>query len=272
MRNVLRTRGLTCCCLTIATLLVAARPAFSQTEPERLSPLGSKADATASAATVPLPEFSKLFSDIVGDFRHLPSRDTAVLLGIGAGAAVAGHRADVSSSRALSSSNGLHEALESGQTIGGMPFQLGVAVAAYAIGRQAGSSRATKVGAELIRAQVLSEATTYAIKAVANRTRPDGTARSFPSGHSSSAFASATVLQRNFGWKIGIPAYAVATYVAASRIQMERHYLSDVIFGAAMGIAAGRTVTVGRGSARFAMAPLVVPGGGAIGFDWAGNR
>lgn len=149
---------------------------------------------------------------------------------------------------------------------------LGVAVAAYAIGRQAGSSRAARIGSELIRAQILSEATTYAIKAVANRTRPDGTPRGFPSGHSSSAFASATVLQRNFGWKVGIPAYAMATYVAASRIQMEKHYLSDVIFGAAMGIAAGRTVTVGRGSARFAMAPLVVPGGGGIGFDWAGNR
>ena len=39
---------------------------------------------------------------------------------------------------------------------------------------------------------------------------------------------------------------------------MKRHYLSDVAFGAAIGIMAGRTVTIGRGEARFAVArPLL---------------
>jgi membrane-associated phospholipid phosphatase len=85
-------------------------------------------------------------------------------------------------------------------------------------------------------------------------------------------FASATVLQRNFGWKVGVPAYGVATYVAASRIQDKRHFLSDVAFGAAIGIAAGRTVTVGRGDGRFALAPMAAPGGGGVSFSWVGNR
>jgi hypothetical protein len=38
---------------------------------------------------------------------------------------------------------------------------------------------------------------------------------------------------------------------------MKRHFPSDVAFGAALGIVSGRTVTVGRGKARFAASPVV---------------
>jgi membrane-associated phospholipid phosphatase len=103
------------------------------------------------------------------------------------------------------------------------------------------------------------------------RVRPDDTPFSFPSGHTAVSFASATVLQRHFGWKIGVPAYALASYVGASRIQAKRHYFSDVAFGAALGIVAGRSVTVGRGDGRFAVAPMAAPGGG-VGFTWIGNK
>ena len=57
----------------------------------------------------------------------------------------------------------------------------------------------------------------------------------FPSGHASTTFASASVLEAHFGWKFGVPAYAFATYVAASRLHENRHYLSDVVFGGAIG-------------------------------------
>mgnify|MGYP002382179598 CR=1 FL=1 len=55
------------------------------------------------------------------------------------------------------------------------------------------------------------------------------------------AFATASVLQADLGWKAGLPAYAVATWVAASRVQTKRHYVSDVVAGAAVGILAGRS-------------------------------
>jgi membrane-associated phospholipid phosphatase len=80
------------------------------------------------------------------------------------------------------------------------------------------------------------------------------------------------VLQRHLGWKAGIPAYAVASYVAASRIQGQRHYFSDVAFGAAVGMVAGRTVTIGRGDARFAVSPAAAPGGAAVNFTWVGRK
>jgi membrane-associated phospholipid phosphatase len=119
---------------------------------------------------------------------------------------------------------------------------------------------------------MLTQGITAAVKLSVRRGRPDGTEFSFPSGHSSVSFASATVLHRHFGWKVGAPAYAVATYVAASRIQEKRHFLSDVVFGAAVGIAAGRTVTIGRGDTRFALAPMASAGGAGVSFTWLGQQ
>ena len=72
-------------------------------------------------------------------------------------------------------------------------------------------------------------------------------------------FASATVLYRHFGWKAGVPGYALATYVAGSRLSENAHFQSDVLFGAGIGIVSGRTVTVGRAHP-FVIAPAAGPG------------
>jgi len=45
-----------------------------------------------------------------------------------------------------------------------------------------------------------------------------------------------------------------------------------VTFGAALGIVAGRSVTVGGGNAKFAVAPTAAPGGGGISFTWLGSN
>ena len=251
-------------------ILGSALPALAQTD----APPPPADVTTASPAPIVTPRFTvgNLFKDTVNDFRRWPSQDTFLWLGVGASAALIGHRADANVTSFLSQSRDLHETLESGAVIGGTPFQLGAAVATYSLGRITDSPRIASVGADLIQAQVVAEATTFALKLAVGRTRPDGSARSFPSGHAAVTFASATVLQRHFGWKVGIPAYAVASYVAASRVQMKRHYLSDVAFGAALGIVAGRTLTIGRGDARFAVEPMAAPGGGGIGFTWVGKR
>ena len=116
----------------------------------------------------------------------------------------------------------------------------------------------------------MGEGLTIAIKQATRRARPEGSGYSFPSGHTTVSFASATVLQRHFGWKVGIPAYAVATYVAASRVEMKRHYLSDVAFGAALGIVAGRTVKVGR--QQWMITPIGTENGAGAGFTWVGRK
>ena len=76
-------------------------------------------------------------------------------------------------------------------------------------------------------------------------------------------FAGATVLERHLGWRHSLLAYAIATYVAASRLHDNRHYLSDVAFGAAVGTIAGRTVTQ-HGADNWSVVPVDVPGGVAV--------
>ena len=82
---------------------------------------------------------------------------------------------------------------------------------------------------------------TYGIKFITGRIRPDGAnRRSFPSGHTSSSFLAATIADDLYGSKIGVPAYLLAGLTGLSRIHDNKHYLSDVIFGAGLGIALGK--------------------------------
>ena len=196
---------------------------------------------------------------------RLPSRDSLGLLAVGAAAALGAHAADHSVSDGASSRRTVHELFQPGAVIGGMPFEAGAAVATMVLGRTLHHPCAVRLGSELLQAQLVGAAWTIGIKEAARRARPEGDGFSFPSGHTTAAFASATVLQRHFGWKVGIPAYAVASYVAASRVEMRRHYLSDVAFAAALGVVAGRTISVGHGH-RLMVSPIPARGGGGAAF------
>lgn len=77
---------------------------------------------------------------------------------------------------------------------------------------------------------------TYGLKWTINAERPDGGSQSFPSGHTSISFCSAEFIRRRYGWKYGLPSYAVALFVAYSRVEAKRHYPRDVAAGAAIGI------------------------------------
>ena len=208
-----------------------------------------------------------LFGNTVRDFRRLPSKSTLGLLGIGAAAALATHPADQTFTRTLSGAQRLEEPLEPGAVLGSTPFQIGASVATYAIARWSGHPHLTAVAGDLVRGQLLAEGLTYSMKQAFRRDRPEGSGFAFPSGHTSTSFASATVLRRHYGWKVGAPAYAIASYVALSRVQMKRHYLSDIAFGAALGIAAGRTVTIGH-AREFSLGPMFAPGGGGVQIAW----
>lgn len=77
---------------------------------------------------------------------------------------------------------------------------------------------------------------TYLLKYTVKEPRPDGSDHySFPSGHSAVSFASATYLQRRYGWKFGVPAYILSCYVGWGRCFARRHYWYDVLAGGAIG-------------------------------------
>lgn len=77
------------------------------------------------------------------------------------------------------------------------------------------------------------------VKRITAVDRPDGTPNAFPSGHAAEAFASAEFLRREYGrqsvW-YGIGGYASAFTVAYLRMYNNRHWLSDVVAGAGVGV------------------------------------
>ncbi len=82
---------------------------------------------------------------------------------------------------------------------------------------------------------------TNGLKYSAGRERPDQTdKRSFPSGHTSHSFVVAAVSHELFGYRIGFAAYCMAGIVGLSRIHDNKHFLSDVIFGAGLGTVVGK--------------------------------
>lgn len=87
-------------------------------------------------------------------------------------------------------------------------------------------------------------AVTSGLKLVIEEERPDeSNDKSFPSGHTSSSFAAAATLHKRHGWKVGIPAHFVATFVGVARVKADKHFVHDVIAGAVIGEAAGWLLT-----------------------------
>lgn len=80
------------------------------------------------------------------------------------------------------------------------------------------------------------------LKNTTNVMRPDGSDNhSFPSGHTATAFMTATMLNKEYGYKspwIGVGAYSVATATGLMRMANNKHWLSDVLVGAGIGIMA----------------------------------
>jgi membrane-associated phospholipid phosphatase len=244
--------------LILAAMLGRAAPALAQAGPE-----SSRSRCGES------PSVGAVARETLHDFGRLTSRGSLGLLAVGGAAALGTHSIDADVTRDFPGMN-LNGAFKPGAVIGSTPFQLGASIGTYAIGRALGNSCLARVGADLIQAQIMAEGLTMIFKQATRRSRPEGTGYSFPSGHTTVAFASATVLKRHFGWKVGVPAYAVASYVAASRVEMKKHYLSDVAFGAALGIVAGRTVPVGHGQ-RLLISPMASPSGGGVSFTLLGS-
>lgn len=89
---------------------------------------------------------------------------------------------------------------------------------------------------QLAKTTALTLVTTYVLKYAVNEERPNGKDYSFPSAHASISFASAEFMCKRYGWKFGLPAYALASFVAYSRVEANQHYNQDVIAGAIIGI------------------------------------
>ena len=78
---------------------------------------------------------------------------------------------------------------------------------------------------------------TYLLKYTINKERPNGDCcESFPSGHTSAAFAGAMFINNRYGVKFGIPSILLASFVGYSRVYAKKHYWEDVLAGALISV------------------------------------
>jgi hypothetical protein len=212
---------------------------------------------------------SRFVSDVAHDYREFLSWDSLQWLSIGGVISLAVSEADealrVKTEEPTATLTRTLEAGGTGATYGNIGLQLPLAIVWWRVADATGHQRGAMAGRDLVRAQISALSWTYVFKYAADRTRPNGDPRSFPSGHASAAFATAMVLHRHYGWKAGVPAFVAATLTAGSRITVNKHWASDVTFGAVVGMVAARTAIRVRDTP-LTVAPMRFYGGAGIRF------
>ena len=205
-----------------------------------------------------------LAKGIIINFKYLPSRENLMWAGVGGGLALAVHPADDNLNEALVDSDFANKFFKLGEVLGELPTLLTSASVVYAVGRLKDQPKVSHVGMDLIQSLAMAEALTQTLKYTTRRERPDGSGKnSFPSGHAADTFAFATALERHLGWRYAVPAYMFSSYVAISRLPANRHWLSDAVFGSAVGIISGRTVT-SHEAHPFPVTVNYIPGGVSV--------
>ena len=268
---------------------VAGRAQPSQSTGDRPAPasieraLASAVEGIATAEAAPITQaaphpapvhtgLSSLVHATFDDFKALPKRrSTWIVLGVGGGLAAIAHPADDTLNAHLVGA-GTGRFFAPGKYVGGTAMVVGVPLGVYAIGRYVmpanvdgrHTNKMSHLGFDLVRAQIMSGMLVQAVKQTVRRSRPSGNCCAFPSGHTAAAFATAAVLERHLGSRLAWPAMLVAGYVGASRLHDNVHFLSDVVFGAAVGTAAGWTVVGRHGRSNYTLGPQPVPGGVAL--------
>jgi membrane-associated phospholipid phosphatase len=149
----------------------------------------------------------------------------------------------------------------------GSPGTLVAGVAMYGVGRIGHFERVADLGLHATEAIVVSAGATYVIKGLAGRQRPShagvddpddfkfgggfttGSSSSFPSGHATAAFATATVVTLETHrwwpkstWFVAPIMYGGASMVGVARLYSNAHWASDVVMGAGIGTLTGLKV------------------------------
>jgi membrane-associated phospholipid phosphatase len=251
------------------TLTLLSTGAFAQTPPPPPQDPQKPPAAVGEESKKPTRNFaSALVHNLGDDIKHLPRQNSVYWLAGGGALALAVHPFDDNINRHFEGTGAADKFFKPGQVIGNTAVLLGAGAASYLIGRSRKSDRLQHLGMDEIEAELLAAGLVFGVKETVRRDRPataetsNATGFSFPSGHAASTFAAATVLQQHLGYKAGIPTYLIASYVAMSRLHENVHFASDVVFGAAVGVIVGRTVTWhGR---NFYASPMLLPKGGGM--------
>jgi membrane-associated phospholipid phosphatase len=161
----------------------------------------------------------------------------------------------------------LHNAARGFNTLGD-PGAIAISFSAYAIGRLAHQDRLADIGLHTTESIVFASAVTGLVKGAAGRARPylhvhrandfrfaggfgSNARSSFPSGHTTAAFAAASAVTEELAhsrpgsqWVVGPVLYGAAALVGGARMYDNKHWASDVVLGAAVGTFSGWKIVV----------------------------
>lgn len=207
---------------------------------------------------VPLPAVLALVASaaLSGDLVHFIGEDvhhlfdTVPLLTLGAGAALTAGAFAVENpagNRGFMGDGILEDISGVCDRAFGIPLLAGAGLV-WAGGAIAEDPGMEETGQMLSEGLLLTYGTVGILKLATGRERPDGSnARSFPSGHAAGTACVAAIVWDRWGPEAGIPVAALAGFTALSRITLGKHYPSDVIAGAALGLSIGLAVVESHG-------------------------
>lgn len=241
----------------------SSRSGFSWCGANQASDLSETGDLIESAAdnlseTGDLIESatSKLIESTVGDFANWPSRIiedskesflradnfTALLLAGGASVAMHSGGADKKLAENFDNHQVFHGFIDEGLNVIGHPWtQLGASALWYAVSAENQDEFNKERAEAMIAALSVTGVATMSLKAIRHNEAPNGKDWAWPSAHTASSFAVASMLDEFYGPKVGIPAYALASLVGFRMLDSGDHWSSDVVFGATLGWVVGHT-------------------------------
>lgn len=126
--------------------------------------------------------------------------------------------------------------------VGGPGFHFAAAGLWYAIAHNSDDEFNKGRAWKMIEALSITGATTLGLKLAVNDDCPNGKPLAWPSGHTSSSFTVAAVLDEFYGPQVGFPAYIGAGLVAYRMMDTGDHWASDVVFGMVLGHIVGHQV------------------------------
>ncbi|MFA6186215.1 MAG: phosphatase PAP2 family protein [Phycisphaerae bacterium] len=174
---------------------------------------------------------------------YFNSGNLMLLLMAGGGSIALHDRADEKIGNHFEEHRSLPKDLDNFTDMAGNP---GIHFAATGIWYWAASSKKDDLNMQrswiMFRALAVTGATTLMLKGIANNHSPNGASLAWPSGHTSSSFTVAAVLDEFYGPKIGIPAYLAAGFVGYRMMDSGDHWASDVLFGGVLGYVVGHAI------------------------------